>query len=70
MKYIIIFDDGDCVRYNGTDALKQHLKLHSRQDISDIRKIRTNGNSETVMDIYGRHMLNHEGIMETVQPDT
>lgn len=56
MRYTIEYKDGGYGFADGTKDLISKLKASSRDTIEDVRKIFKSGVSETVMDIYGKHI--------------
>lgn len=57
MRYRIEYVDGRCCSFaDGSKELISKLKASSRGTIEDVRKIFKSGVSETVMDIYGKHI--------------
>ncbi len=57
MEYRIDYVDGRCCNYaHGREDLIEWLKVLSGETIADIRKLRKNGESDSVMNKYKRYI--------------
>ena len=57
MRYRIEYADGRCNSYaNGTNELIGKLQESKRGEIADVRKVFKSGATDSVMDIYAKHI--------------